>query len=89
MPLQTGRTSDYWHNEEPICPHCDHVCGVTENEWWDLFDENGDREFTCPSCAKPFMIEVHCKYTFSTDDQSELEECSASGESAEQAGEAT
>jgi hypothetical protein len=77
MPLLEGTRWDYIHNEHPRCPHCDHWCNVIENEWWELFDDNGDRNVTCPSCEKEFIVEVHCKYTFSTDDQSELEESSA------------
>jgi hypothetical protein len=77
MPLLHGTRWDYMHNESPRCPHCDHWCDITKQEWWQLFDDNGDREVACPSCGKDFTVEVHCKYTFSTDDQPEPEESSA------------
>ena len=35
--------SDYWANDEPRCPHCGHVCHVSDNEWWDLYEE-GEHE---------------------------------------------
>jgi transposase-like protein len=83
MPLQEATVWDYRNTDEPRCPHCDHFHDVEKNEWWELFDDNGEREFTCPNCAKKFLVEVHCKYAFSTDDQSELEESTGEGESGE------
>lgn len=81
MPLTRSNRLDYWRNDEPVCPHCDHVCVVSENEWWKLYEDNGDHEVECPSCGKEFTVEVHCSYKFSTEDQSE-HECTAPSEGA-------
>lgn len=78
MPLLPGTRWDYVHNEDPKCPHCDHWCDISKNEWWHLFDNDcNDHDVTCPSCEKEFTVHVHCKFTFSTDDQPEPEDSAA------------
>lgn len=72
MPLANDNTSDYWRTSNPVCPHCDRECGVSENEWWELYDtQESTHEVTCPYCSKEFSVEVHCSFSFSTDDQPE------------------
>jgi uncharacterized Zn-finger protein len=77
MPLGANRDNwlEYACNGEPKCPHCDHVCEVSENEWWKLYDnDSGDHEVTCPRCHKDFTVHVHCEFSFSTDEQPEPED---------------
>jgi len=70
MPLTRENESDYWREPQPKCPHCDHVCRVSDNEWWDLYDTNeGSHEVSCPHCEKDFTVNVTCEFSFSTDRQ--------------------
>lgn len=81
MPLAKDNTSDYWSNDEPLCPHCDETCGVSENEWWELLDtQKSTHKVECPHCGKEFSVEVRCSFSFSTDDQPEPEESPVSDE---------
>lgn len=72
MPLTKANSIDYWREPNPKCPHCDHVCEISKNEWYDLYDtQEGEHEQECPSCGKDFKIQVICEFAFSTDHQPE------------------
>lgn len=74
MPLAKDNAIEYWGNKEPMCPHCDHVCEISRNEWHDLYDtQEGDHEVSCPSCDREFTVGVRCEFTFNTDEQPEPE----------------
>lgn len=59
---------EFFDNKEPVCPHCGHECNVSDNEWWELYEE-GEHEVTCPSCDQDFTVSTHVSYSFSTDSQ--------------------
>ena len=65
--------SDYWASDEPKCPHCGHVCHVSDNEWWDLYEE-GEHEKECPSCEGKFTVSTRVSYSFSTDEQEDMDD---------------
>lgn len=56
-------------NKMPKCPHCGSDFGVSENEAWHLYDENGPHDVTCPDCEEDFRVNSHADWRFSTDDQ--------------------
>lgn len=58
----------YWGADHPKCPHCGHACGISENDWWDLYEE-GEHEKECPACEGEFTITTQVSYSFSTDRQ--------------------
>jgi hypothetical protein len=72
--LQSGDSWDFRFEKEPRCPHCGHVCSVSDNEWWFLYEE-GEHEVECPSalCERTFTVSVHVSYSYSTDEQEEDE----------------
>lgn len=59
---------EFFLNNEPKCPHCGHDCNVSDNEWWELYEE-GEHEVTCPSCDQDFTVSTSVSYSFSTDSQ--------------------
>lgn len=63
----------YWGADSPKCPHCGHVCDISEEGWYDLYDE-GEHEKSCPSCDGDFTIRSEAKYSFSTDEQEDLDD---------------
>ena len=58
----------YWGADHPKCPHCGHVCGISENDWWDLYEE-GEHEKACPACGGEFAVSTRVSFSFSTDQQ--------------------
>lgn len=66
--LERGDRMDFWGNKNPKCPHCESVCDVSENEWWNLYEE-GEHEVTCPACDLDFTVSTRVSYSFSTDNQ--------------------
>lgn len=68
MPLSTDNTIDYFGNDSPVCPHCDHEADIAENEWWFLYDE-ATHYVDCPDCGKEYQVGSRAKWTFSTDEQ--------------------
>lgn len=65
--------SDFWRNENPKCPHCSNICDIQAMEEWRLYEE-GDHEITCPACAEKFKIITQVEFSFSTDEQEDMEE---------------
>lgn len=59
---------EFFACDEPKCPHCGQECSVSENEWWNLYEE-GEHEVTCPSCDEDFSVSTRVRYSFSTDKQ--------------------
>jgi hypothetical protein len=68
--LRDGHSLDFRYEAHPKCPHCGHVCDVSDNEWWHLYQE-GEHEVECPSslCELPFTVSTYVRYSFSTDEQ--------------------
>lgn len=60
--------SDYFGNREPRCPHCGEECPVSDNDWWDLYEE-GEHEVCCSHCDGDFTVSTRVSYSFSTDEQ--------------------
>lgn len=69
------RPHDFWRNSDPMCPHCGHRCGISDNDWWGIFTHDGDvHEKDCPSCGFSFNIKVNTSFTFTTEEQDEDEQ---------------
>lgn len=66
--------TDFIANKGPKCPHCGEEIDVVEHELWQLYDDNFNDDLECPHCDQKFRVEVHVSYSFSTDDQSDLED---------------
>lgn len=64
---------EFIRNDNPICPHCGCNCDISDNELWHLLEE-GDHDIECPSCGKEFHVVTNVAYSFSTDEQEEIEE---------------
>lgn len=58
----------FFLRNHPRCPHCGHECGLSENGWWSLCEED-THEKTCPNCNLEFRIKTRVDYMFSTDEQ--------------------
>jgi hypothetical protein len=57
--LKNGNDEDYQYEfeSEPICPYCDEEFNISDNEAYELCEESWeDREITCDSCHKDFMV---------------------------------
>lgn len=67
MPLNETNTLNYWGNKDPICPHCDHVVNISDNELWGLYNDNDYHEVECPSCGKSFLVNSNAIWSFSTE----------------------
>ena len=54
---------DYFENDYPVCPYCDHV-----NEDTNVFYPQNHCEFStgCENCGKDFYCTVEAKYTYTT-----------------------
>jgi len=63
----------FWHAEQPLCPHCGDECDISDNEWWHCYSED-DHEEECPNCGLSFTIRTHVQYSFSTDEQPDVDE---------------
>lgn len=62
-------------NKQPKCPHCGAIFDIDQNEAWHLYSDDGvDEEVECDSCGHEFEVKVHCQYSFSTDEQSAMDE---------------
>lgn len=66
--LKAGDDWDFRYNKHPKCPHCDHDCSITDNEWWQLYEE-GEQQVECPICELEFTVSTSVEYRFSTDEQ--------------------
>ena len=64
--LAAGHDWDFRHNKNPKCPHCATDCKISEQEWWQLFEE-GEHEVECPICERDFTVSTSVEYRFSTD----------------------
>lgn len=76
MPLDTedkGNDMDYWSNDNPKCPWCDYVIEIDKHELYELYDDNDNHYIDCPSCEKELRVSTRAVYTFSTDEQDDLE----------------
>lgn len=69
MPLNENNTYDYFGNDNPKCPHCDHEYDVADNQAYFLYNEDDMHEIECPSCEKTFTVSSRAKWTFDTDEQ--------------------
>ena len=68
MPINNENYIRYWGNANPVCPWCDEVYDIGENEDWELYEE-GTHNIECLSCSKEYRCGSEVKYTFSTDEQ--------------------
>lgn len=70
MPI-TDKDNDplkYWGNKAPICPWCDAEIDISNNELWDLYEED-EHCIECPFCEKEIRVVSSATWTFSTDEQ--------------------
>jgi transposase-like protein len=73
--LKAAKSSmDFWGNSNPKCPHCGTEFNIQNNEAWSLYNDNGLHRVDCPTCEREFSVETRCSYTFSTDEQDEVDE---------------
>lgn len=73
--LKAAKSSmDFWGNSNPKCPHCGTEFNIQENEAWSLYNDNDRHDVDCPTCEREFSVETRCSYTFSTDEQDEIDE---------------
>ena len=73
--LNENSMLDFMHEQNPRCPHCGTAYDIQEREAWHLYDtQECDHDIECHSCENAFRVAVHCKFTFSTDDQPEPDE---------------
>jgi DNA-directed RNA polymerase subunit RPC12/RpoP len=72
--LRKGPWYEFTSNDDPKCPHCGATIDVQEHELWQLYEQDGDTDIECPHCSHRLQVKVHTKFTFSTDEQDELEE---------------
>jgi uncharacterized Zn-finger protein len=66
--LTEGNAWEFRYEKSPKCPHCGHVCDVSGNDWWRLYEE-GEHEVECPLCDEGFTVSTHVQHSFSTDEQ--------------------
>lgn len=64
---------DYWGNKDPRCPHCGEVCEISDNGWYELYDE-GEHEVSCPHCGEDFTVSTRVSFSFGTDEQGDMDE---------------
>lgn len=53
----------YFHNPEPVCPHCD---AVLRDAWELNFYRDEETEVDCGTCEKPYTINRDITITYST-----------------------
>lgn len=72
-PLEALRSAksdmEFWHNKEPLCPHCKHSGDIDRNEWWHLYSDDEPHTVECPACEREYEVRSHAQWTFSTDEQ--------------------
>ncbi len=66
MPLNENNSIDYWRNDNPVCPYCDKVVNISENELWELYYEEG-HSVECPFCEKFFTVISSATWKFSSE----------------------
>ncbi len=59
---------EFWGADQPKCPHCGKECDISENDWWNLYEE-GEHEVSCPYCDGDFTVMTRVSHSFSTDEQ--------------------
>jgi hypothetical protein len=68
MPLNNENRIKYWGKNSPVCPFCDTVYDVYENEDYELLEE-GWHYADCPKCEREFRTITRVKYFFDTGEQ--------------------
>jgi len=66
MPLNKTNTLNYWGNKDPICPHCDRVLNIADEELWGLYSEDC-HDVECPFCEKVFVVISNATWSFSSE----------------------
>jgi len=51
---------------QPVCPHCNEVHDIEENESYFLYQDDDYHEILCVNCNKFFWVKTNTVYTFST-----------------------
>ena len=70
MPLTHENSHEYWQNDNPVCPWCDRVYDIHDEEAWELYAErDSEQTITCPSCNKEYKVNIEVHHLFTTDDQ--------------------
>lgn len=69
--LEGGPSWEFILNKQPKCPHCGSDFDISENEAWDLYDDDDSHEVQCSDCELTYSVRTHKTYAFSTDDQDE------------------
>lgn len=65
--------SDFQWRKGPKCPHCGADLNVHDHELWELYAEGG-HAIECPRCDAEFIVNTHCQYSFSTDEQEAMDD---------------
>lgn len=71
--LKRDGRHEFFGNDNPRCPHCATDYSIPDNDAWHLFDDNNQHEIECPSCKQEFRVISTSTWTFSTDEQDEIE----------------
>mgnify|MGYP000398025229 CR=1 FL=1 len=67
MPLNEDSDFDYYSNDLPKCPHCDHEDPVNEDY------EEGLMEKQCGSCGETYKVKVEVTITYTTNRRTQEE----------------
>lgn len=70
--LREGNSWEFHAQKSPKCPHCGQQFDIQAREAWELYSE-GDHEVVCLTCSLPFTVTSVATFTFSTDDQEDLD----------------
>lgn len=63
------RSSEFWGNKQPKCPHCGSDFDIDRNEAWFLYDDSDRHTVECPVCEQEFDVVSWASWTFHTDEQ--------------------
>ncbi len=71
--LKSADSLDFFANKKPKCPHCGSDFDISDNEAWELYDENDTHEIECDSCGHEFSVVSSATWTFSTGEQEDYD----------------
>ena len=70
---EDSRRFEFIANKGPKCPHCGEEIDIVEHELWQLYDDQ-DQDIECPHCDNDFHVQIHVSYSYSTDDQPDMDD---------------
>lgn len=71
--LNKGHSLEFVSNKMPKCPHCGDDFDIDTNEAWFLYDDNDTHVVECRRCENEFTVSSTARWSFSTDEQDDLE----------------